>query len=109
MYSPQKLVLQKKFQADDGIGGLDESWGDYKAFDGYIDLMTGTDLNTQQNAYTEQSTHLAVISDYTPDVSDDMRVVDEAGRWYSITYVDDPVGVHHHLELYLTYGGEIDE
>lgn len=109
MYPPQTLKIQTKTQTPDGIGGLLETWDDYTTVQGYIDLTTGTDLNTMQNAYTEQSTHIAVIPEYTAGINDDMRVVDETGRWYSITYVDDPVGVHHHLELYLNYGGEVSE
>lgn len=108
MYEPQALMLQVKKEVDDGIGGFVETWADLKPIEGYIDLTMGTDLNTQQNAYTEQSTHIAVIPDYDQDINDDMRLVDDKGRWYSITYVDDPVGVHHHLELYLNYGGEVN-
>lgn len=109
MYPSQSLMVQRKTQTDDGIGGLIENWADLDSVDGYIDLVTGTDLNTMQNAYTEQSTHVAVIPEYVPWITDDMRIVDENKRWYSITYVDDPVGVHHHLELYLNYGGDLNE
>ena len=108
MYEPQVLTLQVKKQVDDGIGGLVETWSNLKQIEGYLDLTMGTDLSTQQNAFTEQSTHLAVIPEYDPDINDDMRLVDDKGRWYSITYVDDPVGVNHHLELYLNSGGDVN-
>lgn len=106
MFAPQKLMIQKREQMDDGIGGLTESWTDYRTTSGYLDLVQGTDLNASQQAFLQESTHVAVIPFYQDGITDKMRLIDEAGRWYEITYVDDPVGVHHHLELYLKFGGE---
>lgn len=108
MYSPQTLVLQAKKQKSDGIGGFTETWDDLRAVSGYLDLLQGTDENTIQQAFIEQSTHVAVLPKYEPGITDAMRIVDETGRFYEITYVDDPVGVHHHTELYLKYGGNAD-
>ena len=103
------FVIQQVTQVDDGIGGYEEKWAPFKDVFGYIDLLTGTDLNTSQNAITEQSTHVLVIPNYESDITDKMRVVDDNKRYYSITYADDPVGQHHHNELYLTFGGVLDE
>lgn len=106
MYPPQALQILKKTQVPDGIGGFKESWEPFKGgVLGYVDLLTGTDLNTVQNSFYEQSTHIAVIPQYTEGITDKMRLKDESGRWYEITYSDDPVGIKHHTELYLTYGG----
>ncbi|MGO3650955.1 head-tail adaptor protein [Vagococcus sp.] len=107
MHEPQHLKVQLKLQVDDGIGGYIETWNDYKSFEGYIDLLQGTDLNSSQQAFIEESTHIAVVPEYQAGITDDMRLVDESGRWYDITFADDPVGVNHHNELYLKYGGVV--
>ena len=104
----QLFMIQTKEQTDDGMGGFKESWIDFKPVSGYLDLTMGTDLNTLQNAYTQQSTHILVIPEYDSEITDDMRVVDGKDQWYSITYADDPVGAHDHLELYLDFGGVLD-
>ncbi|HFI0686996.1 TPA: head-tail adaptor protein [Streptococcus suis] len=104
----QTFEIEVMAQVDDGIGGFTENWAPFKAIQGYLDLITGTDLNTLQNAFTEQSTHVLIIPIYTDGITDDMRVVDADNRWYSITYADDPVGQHHHNELYVKYGGVLN-
>lgn len=101
------LIVQLKMQLEDGIGGVVETWVNFTTLFGYIDLVTGTNQNSAQNAILEQSTHLVIIPEYTDDPTDQMRIIDTSGRWYAITYVDDPMGVHHHLEIYCRYGGVI--
>ena len=101
----RKFTIKQKSQVDDNIGGFTESWDTLKDVYGYLDMLSGTDENTVQNAFTEQSTHVLIIPQYTAGINDGTRVVDDTGRWYAITFVDDPVGVHHHLEVYCTFGG----
>lgn len=104
----QLFNIQHKTQVDDGIGGFIEGWAVIKYVEGYIDLLTGTNQNNVQNAFVEDSTHVLIIPKYTPGITDNMRVVDKDNRFYTITYSDNPVGVNHHNEIYLTYGGVID-
>ena len=104
----QEFLIQQFTQVDDGIGGSIEEWDDFKIVEGYIDLITGTDLNNVQNAITEQSTHILIIPSFTEGITDNMRVVDKDSRYYSITYSDNPVGLNHHNELYLTFGGVLN-
>lgn len=73
-------------EVPDGLGGLIDRWGAFKTVEGYIDMLTGTDLNTIQNAITEESTHILIIPHFTEGITDDMRVVDKDDRYYSITY-----------------------
>lgn len=106
MFEPQEFVLQKVEQMPDGLGGLIDDWKPALNVSGYLDLLTGTNENALQNASVEDSTHILVIPDYTVGITDKMRVVDGSGRIYEITYSDDPVGVHHHNEIYLKFGGD---
>lgn len=101
--------IQQLTQIDDGIGGYIEDWTLFKEVQGYLDLVTGTDLNTVQNAVIEQSTHLLIIPVFTEGITDKMRVVDENKRFYTITYSDDPMGMQHHNEIYCKFGGVLNE
>lgn len=102
------FTIQKKAQVPDGIAGFKEDWTRFKEVEGYIDLVTGTDLNNMQNAFIEQSTHILIIPIYTEGITDDMRIVDANNRYYNITYSDDPMGVKHHNEIYCKFGGVLD-
>lgn len=103
-----RFTIEHKIQIDDGIGGIIDAWKEFKTVQGYLDLVTGTDLNTVQNAFVEQSTHILIIPSFTVGITDEMRVVEGNGRYYSITYSDDPVGQGHHNEIYCKFGGVVD-
>lgn len=99
--------IQQKTQEPDGIGGFSETWDDMPDVSGYLDMLTGSDLNSAQNAFIEQSTHILIIPEYTEWITDQMRIVDLDGRIYDITYSDNPVGLNHHNEVYCKFGGVI--
>ena len=104
----QSFEIQQKKQVDDEIGGFVDEWEKLITVQGYIDLLTGTNQNNVQNAFVEDSTHILIIPDYTEGITDNMRVVDSDNRYYLITYSDNPVGINHHNEVYLTFGGLLD-
>ncbi|RZI47965.1 head-tail adaptor protein [Lactococcus kimchii] len=108
MYPTQNLVIRKKERTPDGLGGFNVDFVDFITLKGYIDLASGTDQAVNQNAIVEESTHYAIIPKYVSGIKKDMELVDEQGKIYAITYVDDPMGIHHHLELYLTFKKEED-
>lgn len=105
MIGAQSYLIKQKTTSDDGIGGKTFAWSDVTTVNGYVDMLTGTDQNGVQNAFVEQSTHVLIIPIYTDGITDKMRVVDAYGRYYDITFVDDPVGQRHHNEVYLKFGG----
>lgn len=108
MYPPYDLKVQTPQPTDDGIGGVSSSWVDGATLSGYIDLVTGTDLpnGTTDNAFIENSTHIAICPEADKSqVTDNDRLVGPDGKVYDVTYVDDPVGIGHHLEIYLRYPG----
>lgn len=106
----QTYVIQDRKVQKDGLGGQIEAWSDFLTVRGYLDLQSGTDRQSGQNAIVEGSTHVLIIPKHIPAITADHRVKDpESGRIYAITYADDPVGIHHHTELYLQYqDGEQD-
>lgn len=104
----QSFVIQEEKSFPDGIGGHIKDWKPFTNVEGYLDLVTGTDLNPVQNAFVEESTHILIIPEFTPGITDNMRIVDQYNRFYLITYADDPVGVGHHNEIYCKYGGVVN-
>lgn len=100
----QTFKAQESITRPDGFGGKITKWTDViNNIQGYLDLTSGSDINQYENAITEQSTHVLIIPKYRADITDKMRIIDSKNRAYFVNYVDDPVGVNHHLEIYLTY------
>lgn len=104
-----EFLIQHLTETDDGIGGVNQGWKTFITVEGYIDMLSGSDLNSMQNSFIEQSTHILIIPSYTEGIKDTMRVVDKDNRKYTITYSDNPVGQNHHNEIYLTFGGVLNE
>ncbi|MDY7044427.1 head-tail adaptor protein [Virgibacillus sp. M23] len=104
----QWFTIQELKSDPNGIGGHRQTWPTVLEVEGYLDLVTGTDLNPVQNAFVEDSTHILIIPEFTPGITDNMRIVDKDNRFYFITYADDPVGIGHHNEIYCKYGGVLD-
>lgn len=106
MFEPQEFQIQEiKGQKPDGIGGLIDEWSLFQLVSGYLDLLTGSDDTNQQNAFTEDSTHILVIPQFVDGITDKMRVIDSNNRIYAITYSDNPVNLSRHNELYLKFEG----
>ena len=104
-----QFEIQEKGYVDDGIGGSQDEWHTVMTVTGWIDMLTGSNAsNTTQNAIVERSTHVLIIPTFTEGIKDTMRVVDSSKRCYTITYCDDPVGVHHHNEIYVTFEGVLN-
>lgn len=101
-----KFIIQSYEEVSSGLG-YEEVWTDFKTVSGYIDLLSGKDFKDVQNAFTEDSTHILIIPGYQPGITDKMRIVDKDNRFYFITYSDNPVGLNHHNEIYLKFGGDI--
>lgn len=76
---------------------------------GWLDLMSG-DSNYDYKAKIEDSTHIFVC-DYVNleivDIENSRALIDS--RVFEIKYIDDPMELHQHLEIYLKLvGGQLD-
>jgi len=103
------ISILSRTESDDGIGGSSSSWSETGKLNGYIDLLSGTDMPTgsNDNAFVENSTHIAIIPG-GGTVTEENLLKGPDGKVYDVTYVDDPMGVGHHLEIYLRRGGGTD-
>lgn len=109
-------VLQIRTTTRNAIGEAVQEWHDVPIIMpgreepglwGFLDLSSGDSKYTTYNAKVQESTHI-FISDYVAlDASikaENSRVVVNGGR-YDVMLIDDPMGLHKQLEIYLKYTG----
>lgn len=88
------------------IGAPVEEWQDADTITGWLDVSEGDSKHTF-NAKMQESTHI-FIADYK---ALDKRIRPESSRVlidgmvYDVMLIDDPMGLHEHLEIYLKYTG----
>ena len=100
------LILKVKSQTENEIGEKVTSWVNYKTIHGFMDFLSESTGRTNFNSKIVESTHL-FICDY---VAIDKSVIElmayHNNKQYEITYIDDPMGLHYHLEIFLKYIGD---
>lgn len=106
-----KGMIQVSATGKNEIGEGVKSWEDVQQVIGWLDLSSGDSKYTVHNAKVQESTHV-FIADY---VQLDSRATAEnsrmviGGKRYDVMLVDDPMGMHEQLEIYLKYtGGQQD-
>lgn len=89
------------------IGQKIIEWKDIQSITGFLDLSGGDSEYTTFNAKLQESTHI-FISDYVClDASikaENSRMLIDGIR-YDVLLIDDPMGLHKQLEIYLKYTG----
>ena len=68
-------------------------------FIGYMDMLDGNE-STDKLAYLADSTHVILTKDMTVNVEIEDKI-EVNGKSYEVTYVDNPVNIGHHLEIYI--------
>ncbi|MGM1091322.1 phage head-tail adapter protein [Streptococcus dysgalactiae] len=68
-------------------------------FDGWLDMLSGDDKN-QSKSIPAESSHVILTKDKSIKLTNADRIKTAKGI-YEVTYVDDPVNLGHHLEIYL--------
>ncbi|MBQ9740410.1 MAG: hypothetical protein IJV91_05660 [Kiritimatiellae bacterium] len=100
-------VLQTAAFTVNSIGEQAKAWTDAQEIFGWLDLMAGSTGYSTYNAKIQESTHV-FLCDYVelPEgvEAETARMV-IAGKVYDVTYIDDPMGLHEHLEIFLKYTG----
>ena len=127
------LIQVKDEGSKNSIGEREHIWVDVASVKGYLDLQNGNSQNTTFNAKIQESTHIFLcdyqsfkglsgkwvwdtlnfingsIHDETLEgtvdaTSENARMLIE-GQMYQIQLIDDPMGMHQHLEIYLKFVG----
>lgn len=102
----EAIIQVKESSEKNAIGERIWGWRNAVEIKGFLDLMSGNASYTSYNAKISESTHL-FICDYqdlsTVDVENSRMVI--SNQVYDITWIDDPMGLHKHLEIFLKHVG----
>jgi head-tail adaptor len=100
------LVLKTKITTKNEIGESVMSWVDYKTIHGFLDFMNESTGRTNFNSKIVESSHV-FICDY---VNIDKKVTELRAycnnQEFEVTYIDDPMNLHKHIEIFLNYVGD---
>ena len=89
------------------IGEKVKKWVDVQRLTGFLDLQAGDSKYTTFGAKLQESTHIFIADYVRLDASikaENSRMIIDGGR-YDVMLIDDPMGLHKQLEIYLKYTG----
>jgi len=103
-----KAVLQTNSNpTTNAIGESVPGWQDVQLLTGWLDLSGGDSHYNSYSAKVQESTHI-FISKYVklPDnvKAENSRMLID-GLAYDVKLIDDPMNLHKHLEIYLSFTG----
>lgn len=100
-------VLQVSTSTKNKIGEGVKSWDTVDEITGFLDLSSGDSKYTSYDAKIQESTHV-FISDWkaldVPIKAENSRLLVN-GEVYDVMLIDDPMGLHKQLEIYLQFRG----
>ena len=100
----EALLQIKEESGTNSIGERILTWTDVLTLKGWLDLSSG-DSKYTHDAKLQESTHI-FITDYTPiDQNTENKRMLVNGKVYDVLLIDDPMGLHQHLEITLKYVG----
>lgn len=96
----EAVLQQKNGSTTNEIGEKIHAWTDVQRLTGWLDMSAG-DSKYTYNAKIQESTHI-FLCDYVPidKKTDDKRLVVN-GDTFDVLFIDDPMGLHQQLEIYL--------
>ena len=89
------------------IGEKVKKWADVQNLTGWLDLQSGDSKYTTFGGKLQESTHIFVADYVRLDASitaENSRMIINGGR-YDVMLIDDPMGLHKQLEIFLKYTG----
>lgn len=99
--------IQTSITEENEIGEAVKAWQTVDTIKGFLDLSSGDSKYTTYDAKIQESTHV-FLADWkalpASVRSENSRLVVN-GAAYDVMLIDDPMGLHRHLEIYLKYTG----
>lgn len=111
-----EAMLQINVPTVNSIGEDVDVWKDVMPLNGWLDLSGGDSKHNTFNAKIQESTHI-FICDYKPipttfefdginyPVDAETTRMTANSQVYEVLLIDDPMGMHKQLEIYLKYTG----
>lgn len=105
-----EATFQTKLTTENDLGEAVNSWTDLLKLKGWLDLSSGNSTYSHKTK-TEESTHV-FIADYDKNVrklnpSKCRCIINN--RVYEVKFIDDPMEIHDHLEIFLNLVGVASE
>lgn len=104
-----KATIQISNPVENAIGEDVLEWQDAVTLTGWLDLSGGDSRYNNYSAKVQESTHI-FIADYVKlpdDVKEENSRMMIDGLVYDVKLIDDPMHLHQHLEIYLSFTGGI--
>ena len=98
--------IQKRTVTTNKYGEQIPNWSRVMEITGWLDVSGGNTAYTY-NAKIEESSHL-FIADYVKlpeDVTAENSRLVANGKIFEITFIDDPMGMHRQIEIFLKHTG----
>lgn len=103
------ITLQTKEPQKNTIGEKVSLWLDAETLTGFLDLSSGGSSYSTFNAKIQESTHIFLCDHVElPVTAENCRAM-SGGLVYDVLLIDDPMGLHEHLEIYLKFVGGQNE
>ena len=97
--------LQKLTATVNAIGEQVTTWQTVATLTGWLDYQAGQAQRASLDAKTDESTHVFVAEWQQLGVSAENARLVVGGEVYDVLLIDDPMGLHYQLELYLDHRG----
>lgn len=97
-------VLQVKTSSKNAYGGLINDWQPITTIKGFLDYVSGDgSYKSNYKGAVEETTHI-FICDYVKInvINKEYRLIVD-NNIYTVLMIDDPMGLHQHLEIMLKY------
>lgn len=99
-------ILQRKITSKNVIGESVESYSDYMTLTGFLDFMSGGTETVNFNAKLEETSHVFVCDYVELGLEENECRLVVNSKPYDVTFIDDPMLLHKHLEIFLKYVGD---
>ena len=98
-------IVQIKETKRNDLGEIVSTFKYLKTIKGFLDYMSGESSLGVYNVKLEDTTHI-FICDYEdlPEENEIRLLIKE--KPYEVKLIDVPIGIKHHMEIYLRYVGE---
>ena len=99
-------IIQSKTSSKNEYGALTEDWKDFTTVKGFIDFIGGDgSYKSNFKGKLEETTHI-FICDYNEAVAKTQVTTSRLlidGQIYDVLMINDPMGLHKHIEIMLKY------
>ena len=95
----------------DDLGSQHRKWADVAKLNGFLDLASAGTNHGSLMKRVEESDYIYICDFFEPKSEDGQKLTTENsrilidGEIYEVKLYDDPMNLHHHMEIYLKYLG----